>query len=288
VEQRIVEQAARLHGGGAITAWAALRWHGATFFDGTEDGGRTMLPVPLVTPTKRRADARAATTRQQLASTETVVVDGVPCTTIQRALFDEVCRIPHVREAAKAISMAAAAKLISTWLFILYLAQRTAWNGIPHARQAAVLASDECRSPQEFRMLMCWELDAELPAPLCNREVYDLDGRLIGIPDLFDPVAGLAGEYQGEDHKDGRHHRHDVERGERFRDHGIEVFEVVGGDLNHRRLVVDRMLNARARAKFLPPEARNWTLQPPPWRSAPESLDDYLIRTGRATSLWRT
>ena len=61
------------------------------------------------------------------------------------------------------------------------------------------------------------------------------------------------GEYQGADHKDGHQHRDDVEREEKFRDHGLEFFEVVGGDLSRRQLVVERMLNARRRAKFLPP-----------------------------------
>ena len=101
--------------------------------------------------------------------------------------------------------------------------------------------------------------------PLCNREVFDLDGRLIGVPDLLDVEAGLVGEYQGEDHKDGARHRKDVEREERFRDHGLEYFELVGGDIARRHVAVTRMLNARRRAKFLPPESRAWTLEPPPW-----------------------
>ncbi len=167
-------------------------------------------------------------------------------TTVQRALFDEVRRIDSVREKANAISMAAAARLISTRLFEQYVALRGPWTGIQGARDAVLLAVDECRSPQEFRMYLCWRLDAELPMPLLNREVYDLDGRLIGIPDLFDEEAGLVGEYQGEDHKDGQRHREDVEREEKFRDHGLEFFEVVGGDLARRQLVVERMLNARA------------------------------------------
>src|SRR5829696_7578722 len=48
VEQRIVEQASRIRRYGAVTAWPALRWHGANFFDGTTDGGRRELPVPLI------------------------------------------------------------------------------------------------------------------------------------------------------------------------------------------------------------------------------------------------
>ena len=118
-------------------------------------------------------------------------------------------------------------------------------------------------------MRLCWVIDAGLPEPVCNREVFDLDGNLIGVPDLFDPVAGLVGEYDGADHKDRARHRRDVAREERFRDHGLEYFEVVGGDLRNRGLVVDRMLNARRRAKFLPPESCAWTLTPPPWWRSP-------------------
>ncbi len=288
VEQRILEQSARIRSYGAITAWAALRWHGATFFDGTCIGGVARLPVPLISHTKLNPDPRFTMTQDQLAISEWLRVDGVPVTTVQRALFDEVRRIASVREKANAISMAAAARLISVRLFGQYVALRGPWTGIQGARDAVLLAVDDCRSPQEFRMYLCWRLDAELRMPLLNREVYDLDGRLIGIPDLFDEEAGLVGEYQGEDHKDGQRHREDVEREEKFRDHGLEFFEVVGGDLASRQLVVDRMRNARARAKFLPPESRAWTLEPPPWRPRPETLHEYLVRTGRADQLWRS
>src|SRR5215207_7110100 len=45
VEQRIVEQGARLHGG-VVTGWAALRLLGGGYFDGLARHGRTRLPVP--------------------------------------------------------------------------------------------------------------------------------------------------------------------------------------------------------------------------------------------------
>jgi hypothetical protein len=120
---------------------------------------------------------------------------------------------------------------------------------------------------------------AELPTPLCNRSIFDLDGQLLGIPDLFDPVAGLVGEYDGAHHKDVLQHRTDVSREELFRNHGLEYVEVVQGD--SRATAAQRIRDARARAKFLPPESRVWTLTRPAWSPEPESLDDYFRRTGR-------
>ena len=144
------------------------------------------------------------------------------------------------RTAVVVIEMAVAAGLTKVASYARYVAPgRNAWTGVPFVRKALLLAIDDSRSPQETRMRLCWVLDAGLPPPLCNRELFDLDGNLIGIPDLFDPVAGLVGEYDGADHKDGQRHRRDVAREERFRDHGLEYFEVVGGDLRDRGLVVD-------------------------------------------------
>ena len=108
-------------------------------------------------------------------------------------------------------------------------------------------------------MIRVWEEDALLPVPLSNPPVFDLTGGLLGYPDLFDPVAGVVGEYDGEDHRPTIRRRRDVVREERFRDHGLEYFTVVGGDLRDLGLVARRMLSTRARARFLPPAARAWS-----------------------------
>jgi hypothetical protein len=60
-----------------------------------------------------------------------------------------------------------------------------------------------------------------------------------------------------------------VIREELFRDHGLECFTIVGEDLHNHRMVAERMRAARRRAKFLPPESRAWTLDPPPgWQGS--------------------
>ena len=152
IEQRILEQAVRLGSTGAITAWAALRWHGATYFDGLAQGGRVALPVPLLRMGGGRfADETAAGWgRSQLAPSECDLVHGVWCATIQRGLFDEM-RFASLRQAVKAMEMAAAAGLISTALMREYVAHRPAWEGVPLTRAALLLAGDDSRSPRKPR-----------------------------------------------------------------------------------------------------------------------------------------
>ena len=277
-EQRILDASCRLRNGDAVTAWAALRWRGAAFFDGLAPGGHDDLPVPLLARGSLCSLPAITLSKAQLAPSEWQYVAGLPVTTVQRALFDEVVRRNELWASVEAVCMAAAARLISARLFSTHLLHRSAWTGVPLARKAAGLARDDLRSPPEVRLHLTWELVAELTRAPANRPVFDLDGNLIGVPDLFDPVSGTVGEYDGEHHRDIEQHRSDVSREDRFRDHGLEYFTAVRGD--SRSTVAARMHRTRARAKFLPPESRAWTLDPPSWYVMPESLDAYFERTG--------
>jgi hypothetical protein len=278
VEQRILDAACRLRSGDAVTGWAALRWRGGNFFDGYGPGGQDQLPVPLVARGSLVSLPGITLSKAQLAPTEWEYLAGLPVATVQRALFDEVVDRNELWSGVEAVCMAAAARLISTRLFSVHLRRRRAWTGVPLARKVADLARDDLRSPPEVRLHLIWELVAELNRVSANQPVFDLDGNLIGIPDLFDPVSGTVGEYNGEHHRAIEQHRSDVSREHCFRDHGLEYFTVVRGD--SRSTVAARMRRTRARAKFLPQESRSWTLDPRPWYVVPESLDDYFQRTG--------
>lgn len=265
VEQRILEQGSRIRTHGAVTGWAGLRWRGATFFDGTATVDE-VLPVPIVVGHGMlRPDPRISISCEQLPPGERELVDGVWTASADRALFDEIRRHRVVRQAIVDIEMAVAARVVTADGFRAYVASRNAWTGVGFARDAAAAAGFGCWSPQEVRMVLTWVSDAELPRPRCNQPVFDLGGNLLAIPDLFDEEAGCAGEYQGADHKDPERHRKDVVRHDRLRSFGIEVFEVVGGDLTDPDLVTKRMHGARDRSLFLPPERRRWTLEKPEW-----------------------
>ena len=284
VEQRILDAACRLPEGGAVTGWAALRWRGGGYFDGLAPGGADPVPVPLLLGGGNfRPIPGCARSKAQLAPSEWHYVAGLPVTTVQRALFDEVVRRNELWASVEAVCMAAAARLISVELFSESLFHRSAWTGVPLARKATGLARNDCWSPPEVRMHLIWELVAEFPRARANRPVFDLDGNLIGLPDLFDPESGTVGEYDGEHHRETDQRRSDVTREERFRDLGLEYFSVIAGD--SRGTVAARMRRTRARAKFLSLESCAWTLDPPHWYRVPETLDAYLRRTGLAEQL---
>ena len=287
-EQRVLDAAARLPADGSrglVTSWGSLRWRGARYFDGIEPYGDEQVPVELAVrgTTSMRPRPGVLIGRRFVGARELEVVDGLPVASPQRGLLDEIARRGDLWAAVQAVDMAAAARLISVWLFATFVGACNSRSGAPLARHACSLAVDESRSPRETWMRLVWVLLALLPQPLVNRPVWDLDGRLLGVPDLFDVEAGLVGEYSGEIHKRRDQHRRDVTREDRFRDHGLEYVEVVAGD--SRRVAAARIVAARARAKFLPPESCAWTLTPPAWAEVTETLDAYFERTGQVERL---
>lgn len=62
LKQRVLEQSVRVPTGGAVTGWAALRLHGAAFFDGLARDGRSPLPVPVAIRSRNNIRADGALT----------------------------------------------------------------------------------------------------------------------------------------------------------------------------------------------------------------------------------
>lgn len=272
VEQRILEQSVRLPAHGAVTAWASCRLHGAAFFDGLKLDGMTHRPVPLAIgpDSLLRPDPVVRISRDRLGVHEVTVRQGVSCTTILRALFDEMRWATDVREAVVAMDMVAAAELSSIKKMRVYVDHHPGWRGVEQVRAALDMADENSMSPNETRMRLIWLLDAGLPRPLVNQPVFDRCGNLLGIADLFDPLAGMVGEYDGAAHRGAKRHRRDVMREHRFRQAGLEYFKVVGLDLSDIPVTVERMITTRARAKFEVPSERKWTLLPPSdWYDSP-------------------
>lgn len=260
VEQRILEAYARAASRAVVTGWAALRLHGGGFFDGLSRDGRTRLPVPIAA-NRERIEARAGTQVQrcEVPPDEVVVIHGMRCASVERALFDEMRRHRDLREMAVAADMACAARLTTLKVMRSYCATRRWYRDVRVVAGALEMSDEHSRSPQESRFRMIWEYDAGWDRPLCNRPVLDVTGRLIGVPDLLDPARGIVGEYAGAEHRDIERHEHDIAREAALRAVGLEYVEVVARDLRDHGLVVRRMKEAESRAGLLP---QRWVLGP--------------------------
>lgn len=276
-EQRVLEMSVLLPPQGAVTGWGALRLHGANFHDGLAADGRTRLPVDLVVgPHRHRRPCPGVRWLQdRLDEDEVVVRQSIRVAQADRACFDAVRRAHDLGEAVLALEMAMAADLTSLRRMTAYADSHARWPGVPLVRSALGLASEDCRSPGEGRMLLTWQLDAGLPRPLVNREVFTLHGKLLGVADLLDVQAGVVGEYDGDDHSGARRRSSDARREGGLRDHGLEVFRVTGFDMRDPASVARRMHATRGRA-LAHPRQRLWTIEPPDGWETGLSLDERL------------
>lgn len=264
-DQRIAEASVFLRGLDAVTGWAGLRWLGAEWFTGSTPEPDRLRPVPILTMTKRLPQAGFLFSEERISYSMTFEHDGLTITDPWRSVTFEMRYAGGLRRAVVALDMACHSDLVSIEeVDHLLTPCLNGWTGVPLARQAVHLASENSWSPQEVNTRLAWELDCGFPRPLCNAPVFDLAGHHLFTPDLFDPQAGLAGEYDGTLHLEGARRRRDRDREELARDHGIEYFTIMAGDLVSGRCVAI-MTAARRRALFQAPDSRRWTLDQPHW-----------------------
>ncbi len=265
VEQRILEASAALPDFGGVTGWAALRWQGASWFDGIGAAGLER-PVTLATSGSRtRPQAGIALSHEGLDPHHLIEVDHLRLTTAVRSVWFEMRHAPNQTQASIALSMAAYADLVSVQELLDFALEHPAWTGAPQCRRAAALAYENAWSPPEVILALTWEVEAGLGRPWLNRPVFDDHGRHIGTPDLFDPETGLAIEYDGKHHLQLNQRAQDLGREERFRRHGLENLTVLAPHLADRHALARRMHEARARARGQPESRRRWSVEQPSW-----------------------
>ena len=145
-----------------MTGWAALRLHGGSFFDGlARDGAPASRSRSR--PTANASDrSRPAWCEDRIPPDEVVVIHGIRCTTVERALYDEMQRIGEVREMAVAVGAACAAQLTSVKRMRLYASTRRWYRDVRLVKEAVEMSVEDCRSPQEDRFRQLWEYDARL------------------------------------------------------------------------------------------------------------------------------
>ena len=271
VEQRILEVLTWAGPDAVATGWASLRLQGGGFFDGLARDGRTSLPVPIAANSQRRRPRPGVhLTEDRIPEDEVVIVHGMRCAMVERALFDEIRREPDEWDGVVAVDMCCAAQMTSIRRMQRYRWARYWYRDVRRLDRILPRAVEDARSRPEVDLRRIWTEYAGWPTPLCNRTILDLDGLAVGMPDLFDPSRGVAGEYAGAGHRDGDQHDRDLERAAAFRRVGIEAVEVTARHVRRPDLVARLLDEAAERAGLLP---RRWQLGPP----AP-SLDAILDR----------
>ena len=132
-------------------------------------------------------------------------------------------------------------------------------------RAALALANARSASPWESRLRMFYLLRARLPQPLVNVPVFDLSGNFLGIPDLFDPEAGLATEFDGQDHRRRDQHRADNIREEALEVVNLAVCRVDSLDTRQPGPLRERLRGRHAQGMRRDRSQDRWTLVEPPW-----------------------
>ncbi|MDP2775925.1 MAG: hypothetical protein Q8O61_20390 [Nocardioides sp.] len=267
-EQRIVEAAQMIPGYGGVTGWAALCWQSGRWFRGDDlwvDGAQAQRDVTLATMLHARSQPGVVISEERLNPLEIFMCDGLPLTIPARSVCFEARYAPDLRSAVRVFDMAAYNDIASLAECEAYLPHLNGWTGVPQCRKALALAEENAWSPREVDMRLVWRPDASGPRLLCNVPVFDLHGKLLGTPDLLDPVAGIVGEYDGAHHLSGPQRSVDVRRESDLRGAGLEYVTMLAADLQDTHHFEWRLREAYQRAARRTSDDRRWTLTRPPW-----------------------
>ncbi len=249
----------------AATGWAALHWQGARWFTGRTSKGEP-LPVPVAIGDSRHLARRPGVQpcRDWLFVDDIVQVHGLPITRAERSVCIAGLRARGLVETVQTIEMAAADDLIDVAGQESYALRL---KGRPRTRrlfEALALAQENAWSPPEVTLRLRWQARYPRRSLLCNPPLFDHGGGHLITPDVFDPQAGIVGQYDGVVHDESRVRRRDLASEELCRELGLEVVSMVSTDLRDMIGFERRLDSAYRRAAQREP-SRAWTLEQPEW-----------------------
>lgn len=204
--------------GVVLGGWMALRVSGLTVMDGLAGpaGGSLVPGLVHVGPAGRtRPRPLVHVHRGELDPDEIVEIDGLRVLSGTAAVVGIAQRY-GIEEGLVAADAAWRAGLTDRQRLRTYVAGLTGARGVRGARTVVELADPRAVSPPESRLRFIWVVEACLPVPLVNPTVVDLDGFVVGEPDLLDPEAAYVGEYDGAHHRELTRHTDDNTREEGF------------------------------------------------------------------------
>lgn len=128
--------------------------------------------------------------------------------------------------------------------------------GTRPARDVLPQLDGASRSPKESQ-LRAYVTAAGLPVPQVNSPVPGLDGRVLGIGDLWYPRWRLVVEYEGRQHADdASQFRTDIERYAGFRHHEVAYVQITGSMIANPVGAVNRVYAGLVRCGYQGPPPR--------------------------------
>lgn len=202
---------------------------------------RPEVIVPAPTATSERVEAIVR--REQLDPSQVAWRQGFPVTNAVRTCFDLAGRLP-LQEAVVALDQALAAGLVDLAALEAFVEEQAGANGVVKARRAVSLADPKSESPMETRLRLLLE-SSGLPRPQAQVELFTPGGQFVARVDLFYPEAGLAIEYDGENHRDRL--VEDNRRQNRLLEIGVRLLRYTAPDLRTRGPAVVAEVHAALR-----------------------------------------
>ncbi|GIG89647.1 endonuclease domain-containing protein [Plantactinospora endophytica] len=154
---------------------------------------------------------------------------GLPVTTPLRTAFDLGRKSPRT-EAVVAVDALLNRRLVKRGALTDFLAGHSGWPGVTLLREVLGLAEPLTESPMETRLRLLL-VNAGLPTPTAQHDVYDARGRFVGRVDLACPRLRIALEYEGDHHRERAHFRQDVARLHELRAAGWTVLRFTADDV---------------------------------------------------------
>ena len=230
--------------GVVLGGWMALRASGLAGMDGRTGPGADRLVPGLVhvgPDGRTRPRPLLHVDRGELDPDEILEKDGL-LVLVPTAAVVGIARRYGTEEGLVAADAAWRAGLTDRHLLRRYVAGLPGARGIRAARQVVELADPRAVSPPESRLRYVWVIEAGLPVPLVNPTVLDADGFVAGEPDLLDPEAAFAGEYDGAHHRGAAQQTRDNSREEGLEGLNLTVGKATSVDLWPRRAHLVRRL----------------------------------------------
>jgi hypothetical protein len=173
---------------------------------------------------------------------------GLPVTTPERTFLDLAAKLPAGELLAFA-DAALRARLATMPSLQAIVARHSGCRGVAKARRVLEHANPAAESPRESMMRWLF-VEAGLPTPEVNVNIYDLDGVFLARADMLFRQARVIVEYDGDQHRTDRaQFVHDIQRTTRLAAAGYLVLRFTGTDLMTRPRWIAETVAAALRAR---------------------------------------